>query len=185
MKMSRKKKTSLHPLLATGKEYCERSTPHGFNYWVTCPNIYDRIFWVVTVMIGAACSTLFCKTAIHDWITSPAQTTINALGIPISQMRHPAITVCKENSIYDVGEYIRAVFNNFQFACNESISSESCQSTTMLRNHYSKYTKVYFDPHTKRAMVSVHLKYTRLFYDDLISCCRAQSLVRCPHHCGG
>jgi hypothetical protein len=102
MKMARKKKNLINPLLATGREYCERSTPHGFTYWVTCTKISDRIFWVVTVMIGVACSTYFCKTAINDWIKSPTQTTINALGIPISQMHHPAITVCKENSVYDV-----------------------------------------------------------------------------------
>jgi hypothetical protein len=187
IKMARKKKPSIHPLLATGREYCEKSSPHGFNYWVTCTKINDRIFWVITVMIGVACSTYFCKTAINDWIKSPTQTTINALGIPISQMRHPAITVCKENSVYDVGEYIRAVFNNFQFACNDSISSQSCQPTTMLRNHYSKYSKVYLKPYnnTLLAKVFVEWKNSSVFYNDLISCYSTLVLDLCPHPCGG
>jgi hypothetical protein len=127
MKMTRKKDTLRSSLLDTGREYCEMSTPHGIHYWVTCTKISDRVYWVVAVMIGVACNAYFCKSVIKDWIDSPSQTTINALGIPISHLGHPAITVCKENGIYDVGEYIRAVFNNFQFACNESISSDSCQ----------------------------------------------------------
>jgi hypothetical protein len=163
--MTRKKESSRDSLVATGREYCEITTLHGFNYWVSCTKISDRIYWGVSVMIGVACSTYFCKTAIKEWIDSPSQTTINALGIPISHLHHPAITICKENSVYDVGEYIRAVFNNFQFACNASLDSESCQATTMIRNHYSKYSKVYLKPfgHTTLAKVSVHLKYSKVF----------------------
>jgi hypothetical protein len=61
MKMARKKTPSINPLLATSREYCERSTPHGFNYWVTCTKISDRIFWVVTVMIGLPASPFFAR----------------------------------------------------------------------------------------------------------------------------
>jgi hypothetical protein len=56
----------------------------------------------------------------QDFFASPSQTSINTLGVPVAKLNHPAITVCKENGIFDAGEYLRSVFDNFKYACNNS-----------------------------------------------------------------
>jgi hypothetical protein len=64
---------------------------------------------------------------LQNFTASPSQTTINTLGVPVAGLNHPAITVCKYNGIFDAGEYLRAVFDNFEYACNGSETSKSCQ----------------------------------------------------------
>ncbi len=43
---------------------------------------------------------------------------IDTMSYPATKLAYPAITVCKEDR-YDVGEYIRAVFDNFQYAIGD------------------------------------------------------------------
>ena len=107
----------------TAREYCEVCTPHGFSYWVSSKRAVDKVFWVGVVLACFIVSGYFVKTATEDWRENPTQTTINALGIPIKSLDHPAITICKPNGIYDVGEYLRAEFNNFQFSCGQIVVS--------------------------------------------------------------
>ena len=94
------------------------------------------------VVLCFAGSSFFVKTAIDDWRDNPIQTTVNALGIPIATLNHPAVTICKPNGIYDVGEYLRAVFDNFQFSCQSDTDSDSCQAANLLRDHYSTYSNL-------------------------------------------
>ena len=129
-------------LKSTAKEYCENCTPHGFSYLVTSARTVDKLFWVSVVVFCFACSSFFVKTAIDDWRDNPTQTTVNALGIPIATLNHPAITICKPNGIYDVGEYLRAVFDNFQFSCQSDRDSDSCLAAKLLRDHYSTYSNL-------------------------------------------
>ncbi len=59
----------------------------------------------------------------------------------------PAITVCK-SSKYDVGEYLRAVFDNFEYACewNEKTMRENnCTGSGLLRKHFKALTTDRFD----------------------------------------
>ena len=126
--------------LATARQYCEVCTPHGFSYLVSSKRTGEKLFWICVVLVCFTGSSFFIKTAIEDWYDNPTQTTINALGIPITSLDHPAITICKPNGIYDVGEYLRAVFNNFQFSCKSDKESESCQAVNLLRSHYTAYS---------------------------------------------
>ena len=129
-------------IIATGKEYCEVCSPHGFSYWVNAKRTGDKIFWLIVVLICFAGSCGFVKIAVEDWIENPTITTINTLYHPITKLNHPAITICKPNGIYDAGEYIRAVFNNFQYSCESDLKSESCQATMELRRHYAGYSEL-------------------------------------------
>ena len=137
-----KKFNVVSSLRSTAKEYCEVCSPHGFSYWVTSKRKLEKLFWVGVVIVCFAISGYFVKTATEDWRDNPTQTTINALGIPITSLDHPAITICKPNGIYDIGEYLRAHFNNFQFSCKSSRESESCESANLLRNHFLSYSKM-------------------------------------------
>ena len=134
------KKYVAKPLISTFREYCQVCTPHGFSYLVSSSRTIGKIFWMGVVLASFVGSTYFTMSAVEDWKNDPTLTTINALGIPITSLDHPAITICKPNGIYDVGEYLRAVFNNFQFSCKSDKESESCQAVNLLRSHYTAYS---------------------------------------------
>ena len=55
--------------------------------------------------------------------------------IPSTNLTFPAITVCREIP-YNPDEYVRAVFDNFQMACNES---DGCKETQILRKDFQEY----------------------------------------------
>ncbi len=94
---------------------------------------------------------MILKSTAEDWLAHPAQTTINALGTPVTSLDHPAITVCKENGIYDVGEYLRAVYNNFEFHCSGGDVSESCRRISKIRDHHGVYSRLaYLEGSKKR-----------------------------------
>ena len=148
--VSKKKSCNVcRAILATGREYCQVCSPHGFSYWVSSKRTGDKLFWVMVVKICFLGSSYFVKTAITDWIENPTVTTIDTGNNPVTNLDHPALTICKANGIYDVGEYLRAVFNNFQFACESSLESESCKATKTLRRHYSSYLEVVEDIDTR------------------------------------
>ena len=145
-KLQRIKFNVASSLTSTAREYCEVCTLHGFSYWVTSQRTVYKLFWVGVVLVFFVISGYFVKTATEDWRDNPTQTTINALGIPIKTLDHPAITICKANGIYDIGDYLRAKFNNFQFSCGYSNESESCHMANLLRYHYSSYSELIRDP---------------------------------------
>ena len=63
---------------------------------------------------------------------------IESFSYPATQLAYPAITVCKMNG-YNVDEYVRAVFDNFQFVCADD---KACVETIPLRDDYPYYLKV-------------------------------------------
>ena len=58
-------------------------------------------------------------------------------SLEVTELDYPAITICKENGLYDPGEYIRPVFNLFQYACK--VGDDSCKNSEILREHYKEY----------------------------------------------
>ena len=58
----------------------------------------------------------------------------------MTKLDYPAITICKEKGLYDPGEYIRPVFNQFQFAC--SYGDKLCDETALLKDHYQNFIGV-------------------------------------------
>ena len=136
----RKRDNVARALTSTIREYCEVCTPHGFSYLVSSSKRAEKYFWLGVVLVCFVSSSYFIKTAVEDWNDNPIQTTINALGIPITQLDHPAITICKPYGIYDIGEYLRAVFNNFQFSCKSDKNYGGCQPENLLRSHYTEYS---------------------------------------------
>ena len=60
---------------------------------------------------------------------------IETFSTPATELPFPAVTVCRKRK-YDVGEYLRAVYNNFEFACEKARHSASCQRTELLRSHF-------------------------------------------------
>ena len=63
---------------------------------------------------------------------------IERFTLPVTELPYPAITVCKKNGLYDPGEYLRAVFNQFQYAYSKD-DEGSCNKTASLRSHYRNF----------------------------------------------
>ena len=65
-------------------------------------------------------------------------------GVHITDLDHPAITICKKSGIYDPSEYLRAVFNNFRLAC-PSGRNKDCEGTWPLRRDFARYADLVYD----------------------------------------
>ncbi len=61
---------------------------------------------------------------------------IDTFSTPATDLTFPAVTVCR-NKKYDVGEYLRAIYNNFEYSCSESLASPSCLRTAKLREDFA------------------------------------------------
>ena len=59
-------------------------------------------------------------------------------SLEVTELDYPSITICKEKGLYDPGEYMRPIFNQFQFTCQAG----SCNKTELLREHYQEYFRV-------------------------------------------
>ncbi len=56
---------------------------------------------------------------------------------PATELFYPAISICKRHK-YDTGEYLRAVFDNYQYASTCKGSAE-CNATEALRKNFAFY----------------------------------------------
>ena len=63
--------------------------------------------------------------------------TIETFSYPATKLEYPAITVCKMGS-YNVDEYVRTVFDNFQVVCTDN---QTCADSAPLRDDYPSYLK--------------------------------------------
>ena len=66
---------------------------------------------------------------------------IETFSLPATSLAYPAITVCNGYR-YDVGEYIRAVYNNFESKC--SVKEDNCNATKYLRSHFKPIAGLHF-----------------------------------------
>jgi hypothetical protein len=67
---------------------------------------------------------------------------IQTFSLPAITLRYPAITICKRHNL-DVGQYIRAIYNNFESVCSEEDFdgdyNYTCNQTTLLRREFTKF----------------------------------------------
>ena len=63
---------------------------------------------------------------------------IESFTLSVTELPYPAITICKKKGLYDPGEYLRAVFNQFQYAYRKN-DKGSCIDTATLRSHYRNF----------------------------------------------
>ncbi|KAJ9579996.1 hypothetical protein L9F63_004379 [Diploptera punctata] len=77
------------------KEYCNKATLHGIRYTVRegAPT-YDRMCWVITLIICTFFAGLFVKTAWGTFVSSPTVTSVETTHLPLHKVPFPAITIC-------------------------------------------------------------------------------------------
>ena len=64
---------------------------------------------------------------------------IETFSLPAASLPYPSITICKENGIANTGDYLRAVFDNFQFTCSAPKDSDSCKEISDLSKDFAFY----------------------------------------------
>ena len=79
--------------------YLTETTVHGFRYIVHSHNVLERIFWTVVVTCGFLMSGNMILSSITMWKTTPLQTTIEKVSLPVTTLDFPAITVCHPESL--------------------------------------------------------------------------------------
>ena len=99
----------------------------------------ERVFWVVIVIAGLWAASCMLFSAITEWIDKPTLVTIDTFTLPATNVTYPAITICKDSTNFDTGDYVRAVFDNFQSTCS---SDASCAEIELLRSHYQDYLRL-------------------------------------------
>ena len=115
------------------KDYCENCSGHGFQYWVADSSVLEKLFWVVVVLFFFTSGTVMVNEAVTHWGDNPKSVEITTFSKKATELIHPAITICNPNG-YDVGEYLRAVFDNFEYG--------NLSESEMLRSHFPGYADV-------------------------------------------
>ena len=64
---------------------------------------------------------------------------IDTFAKPTTDLAFPALTVCRRSK-FDAGEYLRAVFDNFEFSCDASVAGE-CERTALIRRHFPIFSE--------------------------------------------
>ena len=81
---------------------------------------------------------------------------IESFTLPVTDLPYPAITICKKNGLYDPGEYLRAVFNQFKYAYQKD-NEGSCNETALLRSHYRNFVRICPGPGWKPRKIDEHV----------------------------
>ena len=108
-------------------------------FWLYLDLAIERLFWVVIVIAGLWAASDMLYSAVTDWIDKPTIVTIDTFTLPATNVTYPAITICKDTTNFDSGDYVRAVFDNFQSTCN---SDASCAEIDLLRSHFKDYLRL-------------------------------------------
>ena len=116
-------------------DFCQNTSAHGFQYWVSAGSLLERLLWISIVASGFTIAFLMVRSALSHWINNPSSVDIRTFSKPANELPFPAITVCNEHG-FDVGQYIRAVFDNFQHSC---VKGYNCNETELLRSHFPGY----------------------------------------------
>ena len=67
-------------ILSNAASYCESTSIHGFSYWVSADNVFEKLFWILTVVIGFSCAYAIISHAVQGWVDQPGVTEIRTFS---------------------------------------------------------------------------------------------------------
>ena len=79
--------------------FLQETTVHGFRYLVDGRNILEKFAWACFIAFGFSYCLWIFATAWYAWDNDPVETTIDELGLPVTELDFPAITVCDTESL--------------------------------------------------------------------------------------
>ena len=74
------KKDTESVLKANAIAYCEKSSIHGFEYWVTADNIFERLCWVIIVTVFFTCAAFLIAASFQEWRDKPGIVVIQSFS---------------------------------------------------------------------------------------------------------
>lgn len=83
---TKKRKTAASQLAAALRSYGSRSTVHGLTYIVEDRNVWERLAWLLVVLIMVALGSLIVRTSIEEWYNNPVMTTTVTNSMPIQKV---------------------------------------------------------------------------------------------------
>ena len=98
-KRSRKHRGSGNGFKKDAISYISGTIVEGFNYGVNRRNKCQNFTRVIFILFGCICSGWIFITAFEFWGTHPVETAMDEVGLPITQLPFPAITVCDTKSL--------------------------------------------------------------------------------------
>ena len=79
--------------------YLSETTVHGFRYIVQGNNTFERLFWILVIISGFLMSGHIIRSSFLEWDTTPLQTTVEKVSLPVERLDFPAITVCHPETL--------------------------------------------------------------------------------------
>ena len=75
-----KKRDATSVVKANATAYCETSSIHGFAYWVTADNTFERVCWVATVTIFFIWASFIISVSFKEWRDKPGVVVIQSFS---------------------------------------------------------------------------------------------------------
>ena len=74
-KQNRKKKTrppveNVRSLPLVFSDFCQNTSGHGFQYWVSAGSQLERLLWVAIVAFGFSAASIMVHSAVAHWINN-------------------------------------------------------------------------------------------------------------------
>ena len=73
-------------IIANAASYCESTSIHGFSYWVSAENNFEKLFWILTVVIGFLSASVIISNAVQGWVDQPGVTEIRTFSKVVFQL---------------------------------------------------------------------------------------------------
>ena len=101
------------PISRTVHEYADVATTHGIYYiFETGRLMFERVFWVIVVILALVFAISFSITAYNNWKANPVLTSVGTTGHPIEKIAFPSITICPQGSANEIIDV--ALFKQFE-----------------------------------------------------------------------
>ena len=101
------------PISRTVYEYADVATTHGIYYiFETGRLLFERIFWIIVVILALTFAIGLSVSAYDNWKTNPVLTSVGTTGYPIEKIKFPSITICPQGSANQIID--AALFKQFE-----------------------------------------------------------------------
>ncbi len=125
----------------TWREFCNKTTLHGWTYLGEKDKGSAHIvFWVATIVVGVIGSGLIVADTLEEFADDSVLTTIDSFTYPVERVPYPTVAVCAPllplRKSYDEWQFIRAAYNQLQFACSDE---GSCRETELIRRKFAGF----------------------------------------------
>ena len=91
------------PIAKTTYEYADNATIHGIFYiFETGRLLFERIFWIIVVILALAFAIGMSVSAYDNWKANPVLTSVGTTGYPIEKIKFPSITICPQGSANEI-----------------------------------------------------------------------------------